>query len=43
MQVRDVAIKMCQQPMEMLAKRDFKRLAVLVNDSEAQRQSRDCC
>ena len=35
LQVRDVAIKMCQQPMEMLAKRDFKRLAVLVNDSEA--------
>ena len=35
LQVRDVAVKMCHQPMEMLAKRDFKRLAVLVNDSEA--------
>ncbi len=34
LQVRDVAIKMCKQPMEMLAKRDFKRLAVLVGDSE---------
>jgi RNA polymerase sigma-54 factor len=33
--VRDVALAMCKQPLEMLAKRDFKRLAVVVNDSEA--------
>ena len=35
LQVRDTAIQMCKQPMEMLAKRDFKRLAVAVGDSEA--------
>ena len=35
LQIRDTAIHMCKQPMEMLAKRDFKRLAVLVGDSEA--------
>jgi RNA polymerase sigma-54 factor len=28
--------RICKQPLEMLAKRDFKRLAVAVNDSEAQ-------
>ncbi len=35
LQIRDTAICMCKQPMEMLAKRDFKRLAVIVGDSEA--------
>jgi len=35
LQVRQTALLMCKQPMEMLAKRDFKRLAVLVGDSEA--------
>jgi RNA polymerase sigma-54 factor len=32
--VRDVALLLCKQPMEMMAKRDFKRLALAVNDSE---------
>jgi RNA polymerase sigma-54 factor len=32
--VREVAMLLCKQPMEMIAKRDFKRLAVAVNDSE---------
>jgi RNA polymerase sigma-54 factor len=33
--IRDTAVLMCKQPMEMLAKRDFKRLAVIVGASEA--------
>ena len=33
--VRDVALLMCKQPLEMLAKRDVKRLAVAINDNEA--------
>jgi RNA polymerase sigma-54 factor len=35
LQVRETAINMCKQSMDMLAKRDIKRLAVLVGDSEA--------
>ena len=33
--VRDVALRMCQQPLDLLAKRDVKRLAVALNDNEA--------
>ncbi len=35
-ELRACALAICKQPLEMLAKRDFKRLAVAVNDSEAQ-------
>ncbi|RDI28572.1 RNA polymerase RpoN-/SigL-like sigma 54 subunit [Pseudacidovorax intermedius] len=33
-QVRKVALAICKQPMDLLAKRDFKRLAVLTRSSE---------
>ncbi|HUD31479.1 MAG TPA: RNA polymerase factor sigma-54, partial [Variovorax sp.] len=33
-QVRRVAIAVCRQPMELLARRDFKRLATLVRSNE---------
>ena len=33
--VRDCALRICAQPLELLARRDLKRLVVAVNDSEA--------
>jgi RNA polymerase sigma-54 factor len=33
--VRDCALRICAQPLELLARRDVKRLVVAVNDSEA--------
>ena len=33
--VRDVALRLCQQPLELLAKRDVKKLAAASGDSEA--------
>jgi RNA polymerase sigma-54 factor len=35
-EVRACALTICKQPLELLAKRDFKRLALAVNDTEVQ-------
>jgi len=35
MGVRDCALRICAQPLELLARRDVKRLVLAVNDSEA--------
>ena len=35
-ELRACALAICKQPLELLAKRDFKRLALAVNDTEAQ-------
>ena len=34
--VRDVALRLCQQPLELLARRDVKRLSVALGDSDVQ-------
>ena len=34
--VRDVALAICRQPLELLAKRDIKRLVLAVNDSDVR-------